>query len=187
MSKIADIGDKVVIKEDKADLIYESYGMETWFGELRGLIENKSHFLVDNVVEDVIYSLQLVSVDNDKIKINAKDNEIKYVIPNNPTEISYEQKGKELGALVDTKQEAYGNAIAQTYEVVKAFMTPYFNEENKTYTIPQSLLQHLLLQVRIIDKQNRIFNNPSGDLMSESPYGDLGGYGLLGANMIIDK
>lgn len=94
----------------------------------------------------------------------------------------FENKGKELGTLVDRKQRAYGNAVQQTYDVVKVFMNPYLNEDG-TYTIPESLLMHLLLQVRIIDKQNRIFNNPDHDLLQESPYDDLSGYGLLGSNM----
>jgi hypothetical protein len=94
---------------------------------------------------------------------------------------TYEEKGRQLGALVDRKQKAYGNAIEQTYNVVEVFMRPYETEDG--YVIPKSLLRHLLFQVRIIDKQNRIFNNPNGDLMDESPYGDISGYGLLGSNM----
>lgn len=90
----------------------------------------------------------------------------------------FEQKGKELGALVDRKQKAYGNAVEQTYEVVRVFMKPYLKDG--VYIIPESLLRHLLLQIRVIDKQNRIFNNPDADLMDESPYKDISGYGLLG-------
>lgn len=103
---------------------------------------------------------------------------------NNPDIIDnyFEQKGQELGALVDRKQKAYGNAVQQTHDVIKVLMKPYLND-NGTYTIPESLLLHLLLQVRIIDKQNRIFNNPDADLMDESPYKDLAGYGLLGEKL----
>jgi hypothetical protein len=65
---------------------------------------------------------------------------------------------------------------------MKVFLQEYRNKDN-TYTIPESLLQHVLLQVRIIDKQNRIFSNPDGDLMKESPYNDITGYGMLGKRM----
>jgi hypothetical protein len=92
----------------------------------------------------------------------------------------FEQRGKDIGALVDSKQKAYGNAVEQTYNVVEQFMKPYLNKDGETYTIPKSLLKHLLLQVRIIDKQNRIFNNPDQDLMEENTYRDISGYGLLG-------
>lgn len=96
--------------------------------------------------------------------------------------MSYEQKGKELGKLVAQKQKAYGNSVDQATELMKIYLKKYKNDDN-TYTIPENLLQHILLQVRIIDKQNRIFNNPDGDLMQESPYRDISGYGLLGEEM----
>lgn len=90
----------------------------------------------------------------------------------------YELEGKNLGRLVDEKQAAYGDSIAQTEKLMQVFLSRY--EEGNTYKIPKSLLNHILLQVRIIDKQNRIFSNPAGDLMAESPYKDIAGYGLLG-------
>lgn len=107
-----------------------------------------------------------------QIEFEIKDD--KLVLPD------YAKQGKELGELVNLKQKAYGNAVEQTYEVIKVFLKPYKTEEG--YVIPEALLKHLLLQVRIIDKQNRIFNNPEGDLMDESPYGDIGGYSLIGKN-----
>lgn len=90
----------------------------------------------------------------------------------------FEQKGQDIGKMVDEKEKAYGSAVKKTYEIVRVFLQPYYKDGK--YEIPESLLRHLLLQVRIIDKQNRIFNNPDFDLMSESPYRDLSGYGLLG-------
>lgn len=95
---------------------------------------------------------------------------------------SFEQLGQEIGVLTDNKQKAYGNSVDKTFELMKVFLREYRNEDG-TYTIPESLLRHLLLQVRIIDKQNRIFSNPDGDLMNESPYKDLAGYSLIGVNM----
>lgn len=182
------VGELITIKEDSFDDIKKCYRFEKWSDKLQFLtkkskFEIKKHYGEDDVI---VYNFEVSSVDYPEVVIALKGMEINDLL--NQDEVStYEQKGKELGALVDRKQAAYGNAITQTYEVVKAFMTPYYNEDDKTYTIPQSLLQHLLLQVRIIDKQNRIFNNPDFDLMDESPYSDLGGYGLLGSNMVIDK
>lgn len=95
---------------------------------------------------------------------------------------SFEQLGKEIGAFTDQKQKAYGNSVEKAFKVMKVFLREYRNEDG-TYTIPESLLQHLLLMVRIIDKQNRIFSNPDGDLMGESPYTDITGYGLIGIDM----
>ncbi len=96
--------------------------------------------------------------------------------------MSFEKHGQELGKLIDMKQEAYGDSITKTNELLKVFMQDYDNGDN-TYTIPKSLLKHIGLMVRVLDKQNRIFSNPDGDLMSESPYMDLSGYGMLGEKM----
>ncbi|MFK7678654.1 hypothetical protein ACI3ER_11490 [Bacillus sp. Wb] len=95
----------------------------------------------------------------------------------------FETKATELGKLVDTKQNAYGDSFSKAFDLMKIYLQNYKNEQDNTYTIPESLLQHILLQVRIIDKQNRIFSNPDGDLMQENPYADLSGYGLLGMKM----
>lgn len=97
----------------------------------------------------------------------------------------FENKGTKLGQLVDKKQAAYGDSIKKTSQLMKVFMQDY--EVNDNYVIPKELLDHILLQVRIIDKQNRIFSNPKGDLMDESPYSDLSGYGLLGERMMEGK
>ncbi len=99
---------------------------------------------------------------------------------------TFEQLGKEIGAFTDQKQKAYGNSVDKAFEVMKVFLREYKNPDN-TYTIPESLLRHLLLQVRIIDKQNRIFSNPNGDLMGESPYTDITGYGMIGIDMTEKK
>lgn len=94
----------------------------------------------------------------------------------------FESKGSEIGSLVTKKQAAYGDSVGKAYKLMQVFMQDYDNGDD-TYTIPKELLQHILLQVRIIDKQNRIFSNPKGDLMSENPYADTVGYGLLGMRM----
>jgi hypothetical protein len=94
----------------------------------------------------------------------------------------FEQKGLEIGQLVNKKQKAYGDSISKAYKLMQVYLENYDNGDD-TYTIPKSLLKHILLQVRIIDKQNRIFNNPDGDLMEENPYADTVGYSLLGMRM----
>lgn len=91
--------------------------------------------------------------------------------------------GLQIGKFTDEKNKQYGSSVDATYEMIKVLMERYKNEDN-TYTIPESLLQHILLQVRMMDKQNRIFNNPSGEGDSESPYNDLAGYSLIGIDMV---
>lgn len=95
---------------------------------------------------------------------------------------SFQEIAVEIGKFTDMKNEAYGSSVDATYEVLKIFLKKYKNDDN-TYTIPESLLKHIFLQVRMIDKQNRIFNNPDGDKMEESPYRDLTGYSLIGVRM----
>ena len=98
----------------------------------------------------------------------------------------FEQAGMELGKLVDEKQKAYGDSITKIGKLLKVFLSDYYDHEAKTYTLPESMIDHVGMMVRIIDKQNRIFSNPDGDLMHESPYKDIAGYGLLG-NLLISK
>lgn len=96
---------------------------------------------------------------------------------------SFRQIAVEIGQFTDMKNEAYGSSVDATYEVMKVFLNKYKNADN-TYTIPESLLKHILLQVRMIDKQNRVFNSPDGDKLNESPYRDLAGYSLIGVRMM---
>lgn len=96
--------------------------------------------------------------------------------------MSFEQMGQKIGSLVDEKQKAYGNSVDSSFQVMKIYMARYKNADG-TYTIPEELLQHIMLMVRIMDKQSRIFSNPKGDLMGESPYQDILGYGMLGTKM----
>lgn len=187
------VGDLVILNEDGLRVLNKSHeGFDGFVGKVFK-IKEIDYFKSDSDGE-YLYTGYMVD-DNSRKAVAMYESEIKYLysnisLPKDEIDSSqkgednnfYEQKGKELGALVDKKQSAYGNAIQQTYDAVKVFMKPYLND-NGTYTIPESLLMHLLLQVRIIDKQNRIFNNPDHDLMDESPYRDIGGYGLLGDEM----
>lgn len=92
------------------------------------------------------------------------------------------QIGLELGKFTDEKNKQYGSSVDATYQMMLVLMERYKTDEN-TYTIPGDLIQHMLLTVRMMDKQNRIFNNPSGDGDSESPYRDLTGYSIIGVDM----
>ena len=85
---------------------------------------------------------------------------------------------KDVASLVSEKQKAYGNSVDKVERVIEVLMEQYDNGDG-TYTIPKELIPHLLYQVRILDKQNRVFTNPKGDLMDESPYKDILGYALL--------
>lgn len=100
--------------------------------------------------------------------------------------MSYEEIGQELGKLIDTKQKAYGDSITSCGELLKIFMKKWKGEDG-LYHIPESLLWHISMMVRIIDKQNRIFNNPDFDLMGENPYKDICGYGLLADTKIKER
>jgi hypothetical protein len=93
----------------------------------------------------------------------------------------FEEKGHKLGKLVDEKQAAYGDSISKASKLMKVYLEDYKTADG--YLIPEELLDHILLQVRIIDKQNRIFSNPKADKMNESPYDDISGYGMLGGRM----
>ena len=95
----------------------------------------------------------------------------------------FEDRGQAIGKLVDEKELAYGQSVKKTSQLIKIFLQDY-RQEDGTYILSEPLLEQLLLQVRIIDKQNRIFNNPSADRMNESPYSDIAGYGLLGETLL---
>jgi hypothetical protein len=88
----------------------------------------------------------------------------------------------EIGEFTDMKNKQYGSSVDATQKMIEVLMERYTYDEDN-YLMPKSLLKHILLQVRMMDKQNRIFNNPSGEGDSESPYRDLGGYSLIGIDM----
>lgn len=113
--------------------------------------------------------------DESELKLNNRKNEVDIMVEKSGY---FEEKGHKLGKLVDEKQAAYGDSISKASKLMKVYLEDYKTHEG--YLIPEELLDHILLQVRIIDKQNRIFSNPKADKMDESPYSDLAGYGLLG-------
>jgi hypothetical protein len=125
------------------------------------------------------YREYLTSLNDD---VWFEENELELIKSNQESQKTFQEIANEIGKFTDMKNDAYGSSVDATYEVMKFFLNKYKNDDN-TYTIPESLLKHIFLQVRMIDKQNRIFNNPDGDKMEESPYRDLAGYSLIGVRM----
>jgi hypothetical protein len=83
----------------------------------------------------------------------------------------YEQRAQVLGKLVDEKQAAYGNSFGHAGNVM-AILYPN--------GISLEQMDDALVVVRIIDKLFRIANRK--DAFGESPFNDIAGYGLLGAD-----
>jgi hypothetical protein len=114
---------------------------------------------------------------------------VRELVDKSETKATEDTQGKftslalKIGEFTDMKNKQYGSSVDATYSMIKVLMERYKNNDN-TYTIPESLLQHILLQVRMMDKLNRVFNNPSGKGDSESPYNDITGYGLIGVDMV---
>lgn len=87
-----------------------------------------------------------------------------------PSPGKYEQAGKELGALVDSKQAAYGDSFGKSGDVLRLLYPNGVQPED---------YGDMLALVRIVDKAFRIATNK--DAFGESPFLDISGYGLLGA------
>ncbi|GIM47017.1 hypothetical protein DNHGIG_25660 [Collibacillus ludicampi] len=83
--------------------------------------------------------------------------------------MDYETLGREIGALVNEKNAAYGDSFAKCGEFLKLLYPDGIQPEQYT---------DALCLVRIFDKQMRIATNKGA--FSESPYRDIVGYGLLG-------
>jgi hypothetical protein len=96
----------------------------------------------------------------------------------------FAELGLSIGKLVDKKQKAYGDSVTKCHEIMKVLLSDYHNKEEHTYTFPESLLPQMLLDIRKIDKMNRRFSNPDGDLMGENPYQDDTGYDMLGVRLV---
>jgi hypothetical protein len=81
----------------------------------------------------------------------------------------YAALGKEIGELVQAKNEAYGNSFANSGWIL-AILYP------NGVTVEQ--YSDMLTVVRILDKLARIATRK--DAFGESPFRDIAGYGLLG-------
>ncbi len=82
----------------------------------------------------------------------------------------YAALGKEIGELVNEKQRAYGNSFGKAGDVLKILYPDGIEPDQ---------YDDALCIVRILDKLFRIATDK--DALGESPYRDIAGYGLLGA------
>ena len=83
--------------------------------------------------------------------------------------MTFEKRGQKIGALVDSKQAQYGDAVSASHKV----MLELFPQG-----VPVDKLGDMLLIVRIIDKLCRLTRgNGEG---GEDAWADIAGYGLLG-------
>ncbi len=82
----------------------------------------------------------------------------------------YAALGERLGALVDTKQAAYGDSFGKAGEVLKIL---YPNGVSHAH------MQDLLTVARVLDKLFRVATDR--DALGEDPWKDVAGYALLAA------
>ena len=82
---------------------------------------------------------------------------------------SYEKTGKEIGELVQEKNEAYGDSFGQACKILEVL---YPNGINP------SQYRDALAITRVIDKLFRLANKK--DAFGESPWRDICGYAILG-------
>ena len=104
---------------------------------------------------------------------NVKSDRVKTVAKKMPvaeeTAGKFEAAGREIGALVDSKQAQYGDAISAVDDIMSIL---YPNG------VPKEKMRDMLLIVRMLDKICRLsLGNGEG---GESPFKDLTGYSILG-------
>ena len=87
--------------------------------------------------------------------------------------MTYEEIGKHIGALVDTKNKQYGDAFSKTGDFLEILYPTGIEVED---------YDNVLALVRIFDKMMRIANGNQGD---ENAWNDLAGYGILMADDLI--
>jgi len=81
---------------------------------------------------------------------------------------NYEELGREIGALIQEKQQSYGDSFHKSGEVMKLLFPKGIP--------PESYVDALAL-VRIIDKLFRLATDPGYN--GENSWGDIAGYALL--------
>jgi hypothetical protein len=81
----------------------------------------------------------------------------------------YENVGREIGALVDKKNQAYGSSFNNSGEILRVLFPNGIKVEQYT---------DMLAVVRILDKLFRIANDKNA--FNEDPWQDIAGYGILG-------
>ena len=82
---------------------------------------------------------------------------------------SYETLGSSIGALVQSKQLAYGDSFSKSPKIMAVLYPDGIS--------PDQMASALTI-VRVVDKLNRLATNRV-DLMGESPWRDIAGYSLL--------
>jgi len=92
-------------------------------------------------------------------------------VEGNKINIDYEKIGREIGKLVQEKQEAYGNSFGNAGKILKVLYPK---------GIPIEKYDDALSVIRVIDKLFRIATKK--DAFGESPWRDITGYGILGVS-----
>jgi hypothetical protein len=82
--------------------------------------------------------------------------------------MKYQKLGAAIGALVETKQAAYGDSFGKSGEVMRILYPGGVRPEQ---------LEDALTVVRVLDKLFRIATDR--DALGESPWRDIAGYALL--------
>jgi hypothetical protein len=82
--------------------------------------------------------------------------------------VTYQNLGREIGELVETKQAAYGDAFGRSGGILRVLYPE---------GIPPEKIDDALAVVRVIDKLFRIATKK--DAFGESPWRDIAGYALL--------
>jgi hypothetical protein len=84
------------------------------------------------------------------------------------SKINYEELGRSIGALIQEKQQSYGDSFHKSGEVMKLLFPQ---------GIPPKSYVDALALVRIIDKLFRLATDPGYN--GENSWGDIAGYALL--------
>jgi len=86
--------------------------------------------------------------------------------------MNYEELGKDIGRLVDQKNEAYGDSFSKSQKFLQILYPERIEPEDYS---------DVLVLARIFDKMMRIANKK--EAFDENPYKDIAGYGLLGTTL----
>jgi hypothetical protein len=82
---------------------------------------------------------------------------------------SFEQLGREIGQLVQEKNEAYGDSFGKASDILEVL---YPNG------VKPDQYRDMLAVIRVLDKLFRLANKK--DAFGESPWRDICGYSILG-------
>ncbi len=93
--------------------------------------------------------------------------------PPKPPVATFAARGADIGRLVDSKQEAYGDSVGKTGRILAVLYPAGVRPEQ---------YDDALLIVRVLDKLSRLAVRGSDgkDRGGESPWKDIAGYGMLG-------